>query len=145
LYLDPAELEKQIDKTFETYEVIKKEELMYETYHVDSADIIIVAYGTTSRIVKNVIHKAEEKGLKIGLIRPITLWPFPYDIINEYAEKKHVKALLSVEMSKGQMIEDVRLSVSGKKPVFFTGRTGGMVPTPNEILDKINEIMKEVE
>ena len=145
LHLKPHELEQQIDRIYEKYEVIKKDEVMYEGYNLKDAEVIIAAYGTTARIAKNVIQKANAEGLKVGLIRPITLWPYPYEIFKEQAEKPQVKAFLSVEMSKGQMVEDVRLGVEGRKPVYFTGRSGGMVPTPDEIFVKIREILKEVE
>lgn len=144
LYLNPAELEAVVNMMFEKYKEIKKNEVQVELYNCDDAEIIITAYGTTSRIAKGVIETASQKGIKLGLIRPITLWPFPTEAFINYANKDHVKAFLSVEMSMGQMVEDVRLAVNGKKPVYFTGRTGGMVPTPNEILAKIDSIMEEV-
>lgn len=144
LYLNPAELEAVVIKMFEKYEEIKKNETMVEIYNCDDAQIIIAAYGTTSRIAKSVIETAAKKGIKVGLIRPITVWPFPTETFENYADRNHVKAFLSVEMSMGQMVEDVRLAVNGKKPVYFTGRTGGMVPTPKEILAKIDSIMEEV-
>ncbi|WP_105615990.1 3-methyl-2-oxobutanoate dehydrogenase subunit VorB [Vallitalea okinawensis] len=144
LHIDPEELEKMVDRTFDKYEVIKKNETRVEAYNCEDADIIVAAYGTTARIVKSVIEAAAEKGLKVGLIRPITVWPFPYDEMQKWAEKEHVKAFLTVEMSKGQMVEDVRLGVEGRKPVHFYGRTGGMVPTPDGILEKLETIMGEV-
>jgi len=144
LYIDPQELEQVVKRIFDKYEDIKKNEVKYECYNIEDADIVVAAYGTTSRIVKSVIEMADKKGIKVGLIRPITLWPFPYNIFNEHASKDNVKAFLAVEMSMGQMIEDVQIGVNGKKPVYFKGRTGGMVPTPIEILEKIEEIMKEV-
>ena len=144
LYIDPAELEKVVHKIYEKYEVIKENEVRFEEYNCDEADIIVAAYGTTARIVKSVIEKAEDKGIKIGLIRPITVWPFPYSPFEKYAMKKNVKAFLTVEMSKGQMVEDVRMGVNGMKPVYFYGRTGGMVPTPSDIMKEVEKIMEEV-
>ncbi|PKM51831.1 MAG: 3-methyl-2-oxobutanoate dehydrogenase subunit VorB [Firmicutes bacterium HGW-Firmicutes-7] len=144
LYIVPSMLEDTIRKRFERYEVIKKEETKVEVYNCEDAQIIIAAYGTTSRICRSVIEAAEEIGIKVGLIRPITVWPFPDQAFEEYANKDAVKAFLAVEMSMGQMVEDVRLAVNGRKPVHFTGRTGGMVPTPKEILDKIKIILEEV-
>ena len=144
LYIDPAELEEVIHRIFNKYEIIKQKEMKYECYQVEEADIIVAAYGTTSRIVKSTIELAKDKGIKIGLIRPITLWPFPYEVFDTTAAQESVKAFLSVEMSMGQMIEDVKIGVNGKKPVYFTGRTGGMVPTPQSILEKIEQIMEEV-
>jgi 2-oxoglutarate ferredoxin oxidoreductase subunit alpha len=139
LSLDPAELEKHNLKMLAKYKEIEKNEVKYEVYNCENPDIIAVAYGTTSRIVKNVISKCREEGINVGLIRPITLWPFPYDVINEYADK--TKAFLAVEMSTGQMVEDVKLGSNGKKPVYFYGRTGGMVPEPDAIMAEIKKIL----
>lgn len=143
LYIDPEELEIEVNKTYKKYELIKEKETRFEAYNCEDADIIVTAYGTTARIVKSVIDMAAEKGVKVGLIRPITIWPFPYAPIAEYADKNHVKAFLTVEMSMGQMVEDIRLGVNGKKPVHFYGRTGGMVPTPDDILAEILKIVEE--
>jgi len=138
LYLDPAELEKHNLKMKEKYDQMKKEEVRYETYRSDDADIIIVAYGTTARISISAIDMAREKGIKAGLIRPISLFPFPEEVINEASSG--VEAFLTVEMSLGQMVEDVRLAVNGQCPVHFFGRTGGIVPSPEEIFERIIEI-----
>jgi 2-oxoglutarate ferredoxin oxidoreductase subunit alpha len=139
LYLDPQELEDHNIKLQKKYDEITKNEIRYDTYNCDDADIILVAYGTTARIVQDVIPMAAEQGIKLGLIKPITLWPFPYDVFKEYSDS--AKAFLSVEMSMGQMVEDVKLAVNGKKPVHFYGRSGGMIPTPEGILGKVNEIL----
>lgn len=144
LYIDPAELERMVDRMFDKYDVMKANEVRYELYNCDNAEIIIAAYGITSRIAKSAIETLKEQGINVGLIRPITLWPFPYEQFEDFANKDHVKAFLSVEMSKGQMVEDVKLGVKGKKPVYFTGRTGGMVPEPNQIIQKIQSIIEEV-
>lgn len=125
---------------YEKYETIKQREVKYEAYRCEDAEIIIAAYGTMARVVKNVIGRAASEGLKVGLIRPITLWPFPYDVFSQWADKPQVKAFLSVEMSMGQMVEDVRLGVNGKKPAHFYGRTGGMVPDPGALLAEIKKI-----
>ena len=122
----------------EIYEEIKKSETQVETYMMDDADICIVAYGTTSRIVRNAVQMAREEGIKAGLIRPITLWPFPSAVIDDAAKK--VTDFIAVEMSMGQMIEDVKLAVNGQKPVHGLFRTGGIVPTPKEVLEKIKAI-----
>ena len=97
--------------------------------------IIIVAYGSSSRVARSAIDKARKEGIKVGLVRPITLWPFPEKAILKHAE--HAKVMLSVEMSMGQMVDDVRLVVNGKVPVEFYGRTGGIIPTPKEVLEQI--------
>jgi 2-oxoglutarate ferredoxin oxidoreductase subunit alpha len=141
LYLKSEDLEKHNMKLQAKYLEIKKNETRYELYKCDEeVDLIMVAYGTTSRICKNVIKMAENEGIKLGLIRPITLWPFPLEAFEKTINStKH--GYISVEMSCGQMVEDVRLSVEGRKPVNFYGRTGGMVPTPEDILDKVREIV----
>ena len=138
LYLDPAELEQKVRARYERYAEIEKNEVRYEEYKTDDADIVITAFGATSRVAKSAINTAREMGIKAGLIRPITLWPFPKEIIAKFADK--VKAFLSVEMNMGQMVDDVRLAVNGKKPVYFFGRTGGIVPTAEEIVAELEKI-----
>jgi len=138
LRLDPAELEEHNNHLQEKYDLIKKNEVKYETYLTDDADYIVAAYGTVARIAKNAIKKARENGFKVGLIRPISLWPFPDKPFIETRGK--VKAYLTVEMSAGQMLEDVRLAVEGRKPILFYGRTGGMIPDADEIFNKIIEM-----
>lgn len=139
IYIDPEVLEKHNLKLQAKYREIEKNEVRYEEYNCENADIIIAAYGTVARIVKNVIKQAEKEGIKVGLIRPITLWPFPNAVFEKYAETP--KAFLTVELSAGQMVEDVRLAVNGKRPVYFHGRMGGMILTQKEILQKIKEIL----
>lgn len=138
LYLQPDELESRILERFERYEQIKQKHTRCEEYLVDDADYIIVAYGATSRIVRSAINSARARGIKVGMIRPMTLWPFPAEAIAKAAE--HAKAFLSVEMSMGQMVDDVRLAVNGKAPVGFFGRTGGVIPTPAEVLSEIEKM-----
>lgn len=140
LRLDPKDLEDLNNHFQNKYAEIKEKEVMAESYMTDDADYIVVAYGTVSRIVKSVITKARAEGIKVGMIRPITLWPFPEKSFIETREQ--VKAFLTVEMSTGQMVEDVKLAVNGVKPVHFYGRTGGIVPSQEEILDKIKEIAR---
>jgi 2-oxoglutarate ferredoxin oxidoreductase subunit alpha len=140
IYIDPEVLEKHNLKLQEKYRKIAENETRVEAYNCDGADVIVAAYGTVARIIKNVIKTAEKEGIKVGLIRPITLWPFPAAAFEKYAEVP--QAFLTVEMSSGQMVEDVRLAVNGKGPVHFLGRMGGMIPTQKEILEKIREILK---
>lgn len=140
IYIKPEVLEQHNQKLQDKFALIAQNETRVETYNCEGADIIVAAYGTVARIVKNVIKSAEKEGIKVGLIRPITLWPFPEKIFMQYADT--AKAFLSVEMSAGQMVEDVRLAVNGKKPVYFYGRMGGMVPVQSDILNKIKEILK---
>jgi len=138
LALDPHDLEDHNLKLKAKYDRMKEEEVRYEELYTEDADTIIVAYGTTARIATSAIEMARKDGYKVGLIRPITLFPFPVDIINETADR--VDNFLTVEMSLGQMVEDVKLAVSGKKPVHFYGRTGGVVPSPEEIVEEIEKI-----
>lgn len=139
LYLNPEELEQHNHQLFQKFELIRQNECCWEEYYLDEADLVIVAYGTTSRIVKNTIDTLQEQGIKIGMIRPITLWPFPYDIIKNLPNK--ITDILVVEMSMGQMIEDVLLGNEGRRKVHFYGRTGGMIPEPKGIIQKIQSIL----
>ena len=137
LFLKPEELERTNFERFERYEVIKQNEVMYEEYMMDDAEICIAAFGIASRVSKNAINEARAKGIKVGLIRPIILWPFPEAPFAKAAEK--VKSIISVELSMGQMIEDVRLSVKDKVPVTLCNRAGGMIPSPEQVLSAIVE------
>jgi 2-oxoglutarate ferredoxin oxidoreductase subunit alpha len=138
LHLDPYELEASNVERFERYALIKQNEQRVDEYRVDDADYVIVAFGACARVARTAIDKAREAGIKAGLIRPITLVPFPEDAIE--AALTHAKAFLTVEMSMGQMVEDVRLVVAGRAPVEFFGRAGGVIPTPNELLDQLKAL-----
>ena len=138
LSLLPEELEVWNHRRYDRYALVEKNEVMYEEFMVDDADIIVVAFGIAARVSKNAIVEARNKGIKVGLIRPITLWPFPKDALLKAS--KTAKAFISVELNMGQMIEDVKLSINCSKPVYFVGRTGGMIPSPEEVLAKIEEI-----
>lgn len=140
IYLDPKVLEAHNLKLDAKYRACQAEEVRYEAYRCDDARMIIVAYGIVSRIVYSTIDQAREQGLKVGLLRPITLWPFPSDIISELADR--ADGFLAVELSTGQMIEDVRLAVNGRKPVHFYGRCGGMVPGGQELLERYQQILE---
>ncbi|NLI58682.1 MAG: 3-methyl-2-oxobutanoate dehydrogenase subunit VorB, partial [Clostridium sp.] len=140
IYIEPEVLEQHNLKLQAKYRMIEQNEVRVESYNCEDADIIVVAFGTIARIVSNVIKQAEKEGIKVGLIRPISLWPFPKEEFEKYAQTP--KAFLTVELNAGQMVEDVRLAVNGKKPVHFYGRMGGMIPKEVEILDKIKEILK---
>lgn len=140
LFLKANELEDHNRHLQSKYKEIKKNEIRYELMDTEDADLILVAYGTTARICKNVMKLAKAEGINLGLIRPITLWPYPAVAFDEtIGNTKH--GYLAVEMSEGQMVEDVRLSVEGRKPVHFFGRSGGIVPNPQEILANIKTIM----
>jgi 2-oxoglutarate ferredoxin oxidoreductase subunit alpha len=138
--LDPYEMEKLNLKIQKKYNEIREKEVRCEITNLDNADLIVIAYGTVARIVKTVIDNAKKEGINIGLIRPITLFPFPGKIIAEASEK--VNKFLVVEMSLGQMVEDVKLAVNGKVEVDFYGRVGGVIPTQSEILTEIKKYLK---
>ncbi len=138
LYLTAEDLERLNVERFERYEQVKENEQRAETYLVDDAEIVIVAFGASARIAHSAVDKARQEGIKCGLIRPITLWPFPVYAIEEALSTAHT--FLSVEMNMGQMVDDVRLAVNGRAAVDFFGRTGGVIPTPDEVLAKIRNI-----
>ena len=142
IYIDPDDLEAKNLELQAKYREIEEKEVMAETMNIEDAEVVITAYGTCSRICKNVIRQAAELGIKVGMVRPITLWPFPSKEFARVADMPSVKGFLDVELSSGQMIEDVRLAVNGKKPVYFHGRMGGNLPTQKEILDEIVKIHK---
>ncbi|MDL2248303.1 3-methyl-2-oxobutanoate dehydrogenase subunit VorB [Tyzzerella sp. OttesenSCG-928-J15] len=135
LSLDPVTLEKWNDHLQAKYKEVIANEVMFETYNTDDCDILVVAYGTTARTIRSVIDENELPGHKIGLFSPLTVWPYPEKQLKEAAKGK--KAVLVVEMNAGQMLEDVRLSVGETAPIHFYGRTGGMIPTSEEIFAQI--------
>lgn len=141
LYIDPAVLEKHNLKLQKKYDLMTQNEVRVQTELVEDADYVLVAYGTTARVARSAMRKLRAEGMKVGLIRPITLWPFPDQAIAEAA--RHAKSFLTVEMSMGQMVEDVRLAVNGAKPVHFFGRTGGMVPSVREVMEQLHLISGE--
>jgi 2-oxoglutarate ferredoxin oxidoreductase subunit alpha len=138
LSLLPEELEVWNHRRYDRYAIVEKNEVMYEEFMTEDADIVIVAFGIAARVSKNAIVEARKKGIKVGLIRPITLWPFPKEALLKAS--KTAKAFISVELNMGQMIEDVKLAINCSRPVYFVGRTGGMIPSPEEVLAKIEEI-----
>lgn len=138
LYLQATELEAKVKERFERYETIKANETDAELYLTEDCDILLCAYGATARVVKSAVNAAREQGIKAGMFRPKTLWPFPVKEINEAAET--ASKLLCVEMSMGQMVDDVKLAINCSKPVEFYGRTGGVIPTPVEILEEIKKL-----
>ncbi len=138
LYLVPEELEKTNFERFERYRQIEENEARYECYMTDDADYCLVAFGIAARVSKNAVNALRAEGIKAGLIRPITVWPFPKKPISEAAE--HVKAFVSVELSMGQMIEDVRLAEECRKPVVLCNRAGGMIPTPEQIIECVRNL-----
>ncbi len=133
LELDSAKMELNNIRFQETYRRIEENEVRYEEHFTDDAEVIFVAFGSVARICLKAIEDAREQGIKVGLIRPITLWPFPTKRIAELSRR--VKGMMVVELNAGQMIEDVRLAVEGRVPVYHYGRMGGIVPNPQEVLD----------
>jgi 2-oxoglutarate ferredoxin oxidoreductase subunit alpha len=137
LELDPAVLEKHVLKLGEKYKRIASEEVRYEEYMVnEDIEYLIVAFGTAARVTKSAVDELNEEGVKVGLIRPITVWPYPYEAIAKTLSPK-IKGVLVTELSLGQMIEDVKLAVNGRVPVEFLGKVGGILFTPQEVKDKI--------
>ncbi len=142
LYLKPDQLEKTNFERFERYKQIEENEALYEEYLTEDAEIIVTAFGIASRVAKNAVNMARAQGIKVGLIRPITLWPFPKKAYQKVVGK--AKHIISVELSMGQMIEDVRLAVECKVPVTLCNRTGGMIVSPEQVLESIVNANKEV-
>ncbi|MFC2149373.1 3-methyl-2-oxobutanoate dehydrogenase subunit VorB [Candidatus Auribacterota bacterium] len=141
LYLGDKALVRHNEKLMKRYAEIRDKEVICETYNTEDADLIYVAYGISARLCKTAVNDLREKGMKVGLVRPVTLWPFPDRIINALADTK--KIFLTVEMSNGQMVEDVRLAVNGKSKVCFYGRGGGDILTLREIADETERLYKE--
>ena len=135
LYLKPEELEKINFARYERYAEVEKNEPMWEEYMMEDAEYCVVAYGIAARVSKNAVTAARANGVKVGLIRPITLWPFPTEALAAAAKK--VKAFVSVELSMGQMIEDIRLATGCSRPVTLCNRAGGMIPDPEQVLEAI--------
>ena len=142
IVLEPDELEEHNLKLEGKYKKIEATEVRFEEYRTEDADLVVVAYGVVSRIAYSAVDMARDEGLKVGLLRPITLWPFPTEPIARLAGQ--AKSLLAVELSTGQMVEDVQLAVNGKAPVHFYGRCGGMVPGSKELVAEYTKIMEGV-
>ncbi|MCJ7579054.1 MAG: 3-methyl-2-oxobutanoate dehydrogenase subunit VorB [Candidatus Aminicenantes bacterium] len=143
LFIESEEMEKRNLKLQKKYKIIKDNEVRFEEYKTGDAEIIVTAFGLCSRIAKKTIDIGREAGLKLGLFRPISLWPFPYSQLKNIASGDFVKFFISLEMNAGQMVEDVKLAVCGKKPVHFYGRMGGIVPTPDEVFKEIKQLYDE--
>ncbi len=141
LYLDPQKLEDNSWELKAKYEAMARDELRYELFNCDGDyDILITAYGSMARICKTVIKTLTERGISVGLFRPITIFPYPYEQLRDAAQK--AKSVLCVEMSTGQMLDDVKIALEGAKPIQFYGRTGGIIPPPDEILEQVQKVMK---
>lgn len=140
LYLKPDELERTNFARYERYKLVEEREVMYEAYRMEDAEICVVAFGIAARVAKNAVAAARAEGIKAGLIRPITLWPFPAKALRQAADQ--VKAFVSVELNMGQMIEDIRLATECTRPVALCNRCGGMIPSPDQVLDSIRRAEK---
>ena len=145
LYMDPEVCDEHDRHLDEKYAEIAKNEVRWEEVECEDAELVITAYGTPARIALTALEALRSEGIKAGLFRPITLWPFPEKPLHELASKEHVKAFLDVEMSSsGQMIDDVRLAVEGQKPISYLGHAGGVMPTVEEMIESAKKALKEV-
>ena len=142
LRLQPEVLETHVEKLFEKYDRMEQELQRVHTENLEDAEVVFVAFGTMARLAREAMELLEAQGVKAGLIRPISLWPFPYSAFDQISEK--TRAVISVELSMGQMIQDIRIAVRGRKPVKLIHRVGGMLPTSIEIVDRTKKILEEV-
>jgi 2-oxoglutarate ferredoxin oxidoreductase subunit alpha len=138
LFLPEGELEAHNKRLQEKWQVVASREVRFEERMTEDCDVLMVAYGTSARIAKGALASARSQGIRAGLLRPISLWPFPSSPIASLATR--IKGVLVVEMSSGQMLEDVHLAIKGKAPVHFEGRMGGGVPTESDVLRKLKEM-----
>ena len=137
LYLVPEQLEVKNFERYDRYKYIEENEARYESFMMDDAEICVVAFGIAARVSRNAVVQARKEGIKVGMIRPITVWPFPKKPLAEAADK--VNSFISVELSMGQMIEDIKLTTGCKKPVELCNRVGGMIPSPDQVLESIKK------
>ena len=144
LYIETEALSKHNESLQATYREIEKNEVLWENYKTDDAEYVITAFGTVARVVKSAVDELRAEGVKVGLFRPISVWPFPTAALRETAVREDVKAVLDVEVNEGQMLEDVKLAINGEKKVEYFGHLGSQFPTVDEIKQKILE-MKEVQ
>ena len=139
LYIENEELQELNDRLQARYAQIQEKEVKVECYNTEGAEVILTAYGTVARICKSAIAEAAKKGIKVGLVRPVTIWPFPTKAVHDVCTQSSVKKVIDVEINAGQMIEDVRLAINGEKEVCFLGRPGSFVPTVEEIVERIEK------
>ena len=146
LYMDPETCDKHNEHLAEKFAEMEKNEVRWEEVQCEDADLVIAAYGTPARIALTALDTLRAEGIKAGLFRPITVWPFPEKALRDLISQDHVKAVLDVEMSStGQMIDDVRLAVEDRKPISYMGRAGGVIPTVEEIVEAAKKALKEVQ
>jgi len=141
LHIEPERMEEINRRLQQKYREIEQREVRYEEVLTEDAEILVVAYGLVARIAQKAVELARAEGIRAGLLRPITLWPFPRRVLRTLADR--VEAVLDVEMNAGQMVEDVRLSVDGRVPVSFYGRMGGIIPSPEEVLERLRTTIKQ--
>ena len=140
LYLQPDVLERKNFERYEKYKAVEESEALHESYLMDDAELCVVAFGIAARVAKNAVVAARAEGIKAGMIRPITLWPFPKRALSQAADQ--VKSFLSVELSMGQMVEDIQLATGCRRPVSLCNRVGGMIPSPDQVLASIRKAAK---
>jgi pyruvate/2-oxoacid:ferredoxin oxidoreductase alpha subunit len=138
--LEPERLEAHNRKLQAKYAEIEKAEIRCETYKTDDAELVVIGYGVISRILQSVVDRLRQDGYRIGMLRPITLWPFPRPQIEKLLD--HVQKILVVELSNGQMVDDVRLTVKDRIPIHFYNRMGGVVPSPEEIIEQVIKLFE---
>ncbi len=144
--MDPDECDTHNANLEEKYRIMAEKEVRWDMQQCEDAEVVITAYGTSARIALSAVELLRSEGIKAGLFRPITLWPFPEKALHELAAQDHVKAFLDVEMSAGgQMIDDIRLGVEGQKPIAYLGHAGGVMPTIEEIVESAKKALKEAE
>ena len=141
LHMEPEQMEELNLHLQRKYRSIEEKEVRYEEFSTEDAEVVVIAYGLVARIAMKAVEIARAEGIRAGLLRPITLWPFPTHAVRKLTER--VRGILVVEMNAGQMVEDVRLSVEGKVPVRFYGRMGGIIPSPEEVLDRLRETVQK--
>jgi len=139
LHIQPEKMQEINLHLLEKYDRVRRDEVRYQLVSTDDAEMLLVGYGLSARICHRAVELARHRGLRVGLMRPITLFPYPYGILREL--RKQLSGVLVVELNAGQMVEDVRLAIEGKVPVEFFGRMGGIIPSPEDILEKITAIM----
>ncbi|MBP3654528.1 MAG: 3-methyl-2-oxobutanoate dehydrogenase subunit VorB [Oscillospiraceae bacterium] len=143
LYVETEQLDVLSARLQGRYAIIRETEPQWEAYNMENAEIVVTAFGTIARIAKSVIDELKDEGINVGMLRPITIWPFPYDAVREAATQPGVKAVLDVEMNAGQMLEDVKLAINGAQNVDFFGHCGSHLPTVDEIREKILSMREE--
>ncbi len=143
IFLDGDDLEAHNNHLVRKYKKIEDNEVRYEEYMIDDAELVTVGFGLVARVLRSAIDLLRKEGVKVGMLRPITLWPFPEKRLIELAETDRVKRFLDVEMSDGQMLKDVKVSILGRKPVEFYNRMGGNLPTVSEVMDEIRRLVNK--